>query len=112
MTGVQTCALPILIGVAVGYLIANMILFYPGTLIPFRLIELKVSKFLLSFKKITVIRFMMLLCLLIIKYILLNYLPSYLLLVVLIVLGAVIYAAMNYFFNKAFIIELYERIKA
>lgn len=40
-----------IIGVAIAYLIANLITIYPGLAIPFRLIDLRVKIFILSFGK-------------------------------------------------------------
>lgn len=87
-------------GVAVGYLIANLITIYPGLLIPFNLIDLKVKSFLLSFRRTFLISLIMSLFIYIIKKSLFNYMTSIELLIVLIVLSLLFYIPVSLKFNR------------
>ncbi len=66
-------------GVAIGYLVSNIITIYPGLVISFRLIELRIVDFVASFKRTFFISFFMFLIIFSIKLFLISYV-SYILL--------------------------------
>lgn len=80
------------IGVAVSYLIASIILLYPVFAIPFKLIELKVLEFTIIFKESTLISAILLFVLLLLKFFLVNILVPELLFAILIIIGLIVYA--------------------
>ena len=87
-------------GVAVGYLLANLITILPGLLFPFKLIELNVIDFILSFKRTFIISISMFFLIYLIKIILLSYLSNVELLVVLVLFSLLFYVPVSFKFNK------------
>ncbi len=87
-------------GVAVGYLIANLITIYPGLLIPFKLIDLHVGDFVVSFGKTFIISICMFILIYLIKILLINYLTSVELFVVLIISALLFYIPVSLKFNR------------
>jgi O-antigen/teichoic acid export membrane protein len=80
------------IGMAVSYLISSIILLYHVFAIPFKLIELKVLEFTISFKESTLISAILFFVLLVLKFFLVNILVPELLFAFLIIVGLIVYA--------------------
>ena len=100
-----------LIGVALAYLIVNIITFYPGLAIPFKLIELKVSNFIFSFNKNIIISLAMYVTVLLSKYLLNMYLGITESLMISVLIGIVAYIGLSFKFNKEKINYVFESIK-
>jgi len=99
-------------GVALGYLIANFLALYPGMAIPFSLIKLKVSEFLLSLRKTLAISLIMFFAVFGMKLLLIDFLSLKSVLVVSVLIGGLFYIAMNFLFNKDKLNLICENIKA
>lgn len=89
-----------IIGIASAYLITNLITVYPGLAIPFRLIGLKVSSFITSFKRTFLISLMMFFAVLISKYLLNLYFEPTELLIILVIIGILAYLGLSFSLNK------------
>jgi len=100
-----------IIGVASAYLITNIITFYPGVAIPFKLIELKVSRFILSFKKNLILSLLMLIIVFCFSYLINIYLEVKESLIVSIFVGVILYTGLSYKFNRSSINYILESIK-
>lgn len=100
-----------LIGVALAYLIVNIITFYPGLAIPFKLIELKVSNFIFSFNKNIIISLAMYVIVLLSKYLLNMYLGITESLMISVLIGIVAYIGLSFKFNKEKINYVFESLK-
>jgi len=94
------------IGVAISYLIASIILLYPVFAIPFKLIELKVITFTKIFTNVFFFSFLMGIIVIIGKELLIKFFNSTIVLIVLAVLGSIIYILLNILFNKKEIFEI------
>ena len=99
------------IGVALAYLIVNIITFYPGLAIPFKLIELKVFNFIFSFNKNIIISLAMFVIVLCFKYVLNMYLGITESLIISVIIGIVAYIGLSFKFNKEKINYVLESIK-
>ena len=100
-----------IIGVALAYLIVNVITLYPGLVISFNLIKLKVQEFVYRFNRIFIISLSMFLIVIILKHVLNIYFDLTISLVSAIVIGVIAYSWMSYRFNKDYIMYVYESIK-
>jgi len=100
-----------IIGVALAYLIVNIITFYPGLAIPFKLIELKVFDFIFSFNKNIIISLAMFVIVLCFKYVLNMYLGITESLIISVIIGIVAYIGLSFKFNKEKINYVLESIK-
>ena len=89
-----------IIGVALAYLIVNVITFYPGLAISFKLIELKVSNFIFSFSKNIIISLAMFIIVLCSKYLLNIYMDITESLIISVIIGIVVYIGLSFKFNK------------
>ena len=99
------------IGVAMAYLIVNLITFYPGLAIPFKLIELKVFDFIFSLNKNIIISLAMFVIVLCFKYVLNMYLGITESLIISVIIGIVAYIGLSFKFNKEKINYVLESIK-
>lgn len=99
-------------GVAVGYLIANVITIYPGLVIPFKLIDLQVGEFVLSFGKTFIISLAMFILIYAIKILLINYLTSVELFIILVVSALFFYIPVSFKFNRQKVDEFLTIIRA
>ncbi len=99
-------------GVAIGYLIANLITIYPGFLIPFKLIDLHVGYFLMSFGKTFIISICMFILIYLIKILLINHLTSVELFIVLILSALLFYIPVSFKFNRKNVEEFLTITKA
>lgn len=99
------------IGVAVSYLIASIILLYPVFAIPFKLIELKVLEFTTSFKGPLLISAILLIILLSLKLIFISSFNSGILFSSLVILGLIVYALLMKIFGADRFRELTSLIK-
>jgi PST family polysaccharide transporter len=88
------------IGVAMAYLIMNFVTFYPGLAIPFKLIELKVSKFIYSFSKNIIISLAMFVIVLCFQYLFNMYFGITASLIISVIIGIVVYIGLSFKFNK------------
>ena len=100
-----------IIGVALAYLIVNVITLYPGLVISFNLIKLKVQEFVYRFNRVFIISLSMFLIVIILKHVLNIYFDLTISLVSAIVIGVIAYSWMSYRFNKDYIMYVYESIK-
>jgi O-antigen/teichoic acid export membrane protein len=89
-----------IIGVAMAYLIVNVITIYPGLAIPFKLIRLKTHNFLLSFSRTFFISSIMFLFVIAIHYVSNIYIGSTSSLIVSVISGILIYIALSFQFNR------------
>jgi len=89
-----------LIGVALGYLTANLITFYPGLAIPFRLIDLKVNVFIRSFSKTFLISLVMSAFIFCIKILTVDLIGQHIAFGLSLVLGFCIYLLLTFAFNR------------
>ncbi len=99
-------------GVAIGYLIANLVTIYPGLSIPFKLIGLRVSDFVKSFRNTFIISFSMFILIFSVKILLINYLTSIELFTLLIILSLLFYVPASFKFNRKNVDEFLTIIKA
>lgn len=88
-----------IIGVAVGYLISNLILIVPGMKIPFRYINLKISEFIKSLSITFYCSIAMFGIVILLKYLISGFgeTPE---LIALVILGVIIYVAGSLLFNR------------
>jgi len=100
-----------IIGVALAYLIASLITIYPGLAIPFKLINLKVSIFIMSFNRTFLISVLMFAIVLAINYTLNIYLDTTVSLLISIILGIVFYIGFSFKLNKDKIKYVVESIR-
>jgi len=89
-----------IIGVALAYLIVNVITIYPGLVIPFKLIGLKTNNFVLSFGRTFLISSLMFLSVIAINYLLKIYIGLTESLIVSVISGILIYIGLSFQFNK------------
>jgi len=89
-----------IIGVALAYLIVNVITIYPGLVIPFKLIGLKTNNFVLSFGRTFLISSLMFLSVIAINYLLKIYIGLTESLIVSVFSGILIYIGLSFQFNK------------
>jgi PST family polysaccharide transporter len=89
-----------IMGVALAYLIVNLITIYPGLVIPFRLIELKVKDFVLSFRKTFFISLSMSIMIFGLKLILINSLGFTITFIISLIIGCVLYIVISLKFNS------------
>lgn len=87
-------------GVAVSYLVTNLLLILPVFIIPFKLIDLPIVKFFRSFELTILSVIGMLLILYFVSYLIPDHFNNILELLVLILLGIVSYLAMSYLINR------------
>ncbi len=99
------------LGVAIGYLIANLITLYPGMMLSFRLINLSISEFILSFKKTFLISITMFILVYVVKIFLAKYIAQVELLIILIVLSIGFYITLSFRYNRKRIDDLFSIIK-
>ncbi len=99
-------------GVALGYLIANLITIYPGLVIPLKLIDLPVGEFVASFGKTFIISICMFILIYLIKILLIKQLTSIELFIILIVSALLFYVPVSFRFNRQKVNELLTIIKA
>ena len=99
-------------GVAIAYLIVNLIVIYPGLAIPFKLIELKVSRFLHSLSRTFIISFIMFVIIINIKLILNQYLALQTSLIIIVLLGIIIYLAISLLYNKERLSYIYFSLRS
>ena len=93
-----------IVGVAMSYLIINIILFYPGTRIPLKFIDLSLSFFLKSIFKISVISFFTLITVLLVKKLLLFFnADDVIVFVFSSILVLIIYIILNFKYNPEII---------
>lgn len=88
-----------ILGVAVAYLIANIILIIPGLIIPFKYFDCKISELFINLKEVILISIVMLLSILTLKYFLVGILSKPILFIVLILFGVFTYILFTYLFN-------------
>ena len=98
------------IGVALAYLIVNVITLYPGLAIPFKLIGLKTQNFVLSFGRTFFISSIMFLFVTTINYLLKKYIGLTESLIVSVISGILIYIGLSFKFNKENIKYVFESI--
>lgn len=89
-----------IIGVALAYLIVNVITIYPGLVIPFKLIGLKTHNFVLSFGRTFLISSLMFLFVIAINYLLKIYIGLTESLIVSVTSGILIYIGLSFQFNR------------
>lgn len=89
-----------IIGVALAYLIVNVITIYPGLVIPFKLIGLKTNNFVLSFGRTFLISSLMFLFVIAINYLLKIYIGLTESLIVSVTSGILIYIGLSFQFNR------------
>ena len=99
------------VGVAMAYLIVNLVTFYPGLAIPFKLIELKVSYFIFSFNKNIIISLVMFVIVLCFEYLFNMYFGVTASLIISVIIGIVAYIGLSFKFNKEKINYVFESIK-
>jgi len=100
-----------ILGVSIGYLIANIITIYPGLRISLKLIDLPVSDFITSFGKTFLISLCMFLLIYFVKISLYPYMTHLELLVLLALLALLFYVPVSFIFNRTRINELLAIIK-
>jgi len=99
------------IGVAFAYLIANILTFYPGLLIPFKLISLKVYDFMVSFKRTFIISLIMFLVVLFSKFVLNVYIEFTESLIYSVIIGLLVYSGLSFRFNKEKIYYVFNSLR-
>ena len=99
------------VGVAMAYLIVNLVTFYPGLAIPFKLIELKVSYFIFSFNKNIIISLVIFVIVLCFEYLFNMYFGVTASLIISVIIGIVAYIGLSFKFNKEKINYVFESIK-
>lgn len=100
-----------IIGVAVGYLISNLILIVPGMKIPFKYIDLKVGQFIGSLSTTFYCSVIMFLSIVLVKY----FFPEsnkIFELILLIIFGIFVYLISNLLFNKRNMVEIINVIRS
>ena len=100
-----------ILGVAVSYLIANLITLYPGMMIAFRLINLSISEFIFSFRITFLISLVMFMLIFFTKILLSNYIATTELLIILVVISIPFYLFTSYKFNRKRFTGFFEIIK-
>jgi len=98
-------------GVAVAYLIINLVIIYPGMAIPFKLIKLKVTQFLYSLIRTFLISLFMFSIVLSTKLILNQYLDLRESLIIVIVIGVLTYSVLSFYLNKKRLSYFYYSLK-
>jgi PST family polysaccharide transporter len=94
-----------IIGVAVSYLVISLLIFIPAFMIPFKLIDLSMLRFLKSLWRSFVCSLIMLIVIMTVKFFLQG-LSSALILGILIPVGATVYLLSSWFINRQQILEL------
>lgn len=97
-----------IVGVAVAYATANLILAYPGFAIPFRLIDLKVRKLASELLRPLVCSLVMLLVVVGLRVVLSAHLPAGWVLALLIPVGVIVYLLCSWAFNRNTMEQLLE----
>ncbi len=100
-----------ILGVALSYLAANLVLVIPGLLIPFRYFECKISELFYNLKEVIVIAIIMFLLLAGTKHVLSGVISKELMLALLIITGVLSYGLLNWTFNREKFNKLIEIVR-
>jgi len=95
-----------IIGIAISYLVTNLLLILPVFMIPFKLINLKIIKFFRSFELTTLSVIGMLAILFLTSHLIPNYYGNILTLAILIVIGVISYLSVSYLINRVKLREI------
>jgi PST family polysaccharide transporter len=101
-----------IIGVAISYLITNLILIIPGSKIPFNLIELRVVEYLKTILPTFFISVLMGLAVYFVRYLMVGIFNEIFVLVTLIVFGVAFYVVFSFQFNRTVMMKIFQRIKS
>ncbi|GJQ63918.1 MAG: lipopolysaccharide biosynthesis protein [Melioribacteraceae bacterium] len=100
-----------IMGVALAYLIANIVIIYPGLAIPFKYFDCKVSELFLNLKESILLSVGMMIFLFLIKYLLVGAVSNLVLFIILVISGAGFYILMSYIFNKHNLKKIYSLLQ-
>lgn len=101
-----------IMGVAIAYLLVNIITIYPGMRIPFGFINLSTASFLNKIKINFFNSLIMFVVVISIKYLLFDILNDLLVLLVSVITGAIVYISLSFIINKEFVSELKKLINS